>query len=269
MLISGLKKGIVIALLLLATVTSVAVSPACAQVKGDSVIVQVPDGKKSIPLTMVMNSLGMEDRELLNRFLSGAVHEATRERHKRQKNIRVIKHIRGEDGVPLKFATNPLGMVRKVIPTPVPGLLEKDRERREKLKAEYEKKFKKVQPEKVYIRECAPDEVGTEKRQTGAIEDKRIASILETDVLFISKRHAVENPKTTFGKYAQVLLIEPGAYHEFKLAKSLKVKCLPFRFRATKRMNFRHSGDDALKNYDDDFLGNGKFAGSFAHKGEQ
>ena len=232
--------------------------------KGESIVISKMQGKVNVPLSVVMNRLGVEDRELLNRIISGSLYE---EKQKLVGEKKVIKHIRGDKGVKLAYASHPATMLPASTVKADPKILEQDRKRRAEQKKRSAKQLAKVQKKiRKKFRECTPDERGTTKTQTGPITNARIAGILETDLLFISPKMMVPNPKSTFGKYTKIFIIKPGELNEYSMAESLDVKCLPFRFRATKRMNFRHYGKDALKNFDENFLGDGTFTGSYEGK---
>ena len=62
-----------------------------------------------------------------------------------------------------------------------------------------------------------------------------------------------------FGKNISILRVKDDKASAAGLAaQGLQVKCLPTRFRGTKDKWYRHEGEDALKNYEDDLDGKGK-----------
>lgn len=161
----------------------------------------------------------------------------------------VIRHLRGNEGIPLPG------------PMPPPPELSLDDPKVQEALGEYGKYVEK-EMERLTTPQDLPDCVDS-KTERGALGSGKAAKDQEHDVffdmLFMRSGNIPLDPQDVFGKETKVVPFSGEFVNGASFAAiGVGVKCLPTRFRVTGRYTFRHEGEAALRNYDDEPNGSGK-----------
>jgi hypothetical protein len=218
---------------------------------------------KSVPASVMAADLGVDaGSPVVERFTSGDFRTRSLDRLERAGTRSVIKHVRGEEGIPLTFANNPFGATQLVPPRPDRTQITNYLQREKVAKREYELKHgTDILLAKRSIVACEADE---SKREDVLTTKKKPAKlqVIKTDMLFIEKGKAIEEPDKAFGKNVNVVEIGRDLPVGEVMSRVYGVSCLPFRYTVTTDHIIKRAGPSALRNFDENPLGKGKLAGN-------
>jgi hypothetical protein len=228
----------------------------------ERVIAGIPTEGKAVPDAAMAQEMGVAaDSPVVEKFKSGEFRTRSLDRLERGGSRKVVKHIRGEDGIPLKYSNNPFGATQLVPPRPDRGQITNYLAKEKAAKREYELKYgTEVLLAKRSVTPCKADE----SKQEDLLTTKKKPSkeqVIKTDILFIEKGKTVEDPGKAFGKNVNVVEIGKDLPEGEVMSHVYGVSCLPFRYTVTTDHILKRSGAKALRNYDENPVGKGRVAG--------
>jgi len=232
---------------------------------------QVPNVEVKVIPSRMAELLGVPaNSPIIQQIIDGTLRRRGLERKERERQTKVIKHVKGEKGRPLTLALKPLNLGENKLPkeNPNPHIIKEYREREEKARERFLFKHGFDQPkDPLKIRNCPGAESSSEKLQT-SVEVSGKDQEIRRNVLFLHEIEAkrIKDPEETFGKSVSIITISEDNLIGKMQAIPLQVTCLPYRYIVTQDHNIRHSGKAALKNYDADPLSTGEWSGDFGDK---
>jgi len=203
---------------------------------------------EEISKKLALDPNGPRMRQILSDYATGNDSFAD-SRSRNRKYGQVIKHIRGRDGVPFPDRKDIFPKVE----------VEIDEEYAMEVIGKYlqnqleaTKKQLKLAP----LPNCT--ESTTSKKERRFFTEDNEAKVT-FDMLYLAPEQIPQSYREFFGQGVMVRSYDPRRPDPFAYAaRNSNVDCLPYRIRTTGRYVFRHKGDEALKNFDEDPNGKGK-----------
>ena len=172
-----------------------------------------------------------------------------RERKAGDGKSRIVKHLRGKEGIPLP------GPMDLRLP------FEVTKESLEEGVKEYTKFLGELGEKALEIPELPSCDKSNTTKERLVPKGMKVpqANTIVFDMIFLPKGKEPLSAKEYFGQR----VVTGGYTNESQngpsyIALSLGAKCLPYRIRATNEFVFKHEGEAALKNYDKNPHGKGK-----------
>lgn len=162
------------------------------------------------------------------------------------RDIPVVKHLRAEGGIP--FATTAAANARD---TKALKLWLADPKNRAKIKKPIVVARKMPSTSEVQLKRCRGS--NTTSTATAFAGRPEKAKELQFDFLFIHKDdlgNLLNERHELFGSKVQLRVVGADLVGPAAAARGFNVECLPTRVRATRSTVFRHTGADALANFD-------------------